>query len=258
MQITMLTAKYWGPTPRRLTVSFMEPSSTTLRNRIVSHLNAWSARCGISFAFTQGVGQVRISLGPGGYWSYLGTDVLLIPTNRPTMNLQGFSLNASESEYKRVVRHEAGHTLGCPHEHMRKALVDRIDRNKAYVYFRQTQGWDRAMVDLQVLTPLSEASIMGTPADQTSIMCYQIPGSITKNGQPITGGTDINATDYAFMGKLYPRPGFSAQRFGLEEDAGGDAELAVNDAADAQATHGAVEDWDPSEDVRFEDIEIPA
>jgi hypothetical protein len=46
---------------------------------------------------------------------------------------------------------------------------------------------------------------MGTPADQTSIMCYQLPGSITKDGQPIVGGTDIDQTNYAFAGKIYPK-----------------------------------------------------
>jgi hypothetical protein len=33
-----------------------------------------------------------------------------------------------------------------------------------------------------------------------------LPGSITKDGRPITGGTDINATDYAFAARIYPRP----------------------------------------------------
>jgi hypothetical protein len=60
----------------------------------------------------------QISRGSEGYWSYLGTDIRLIPWNRPTMNLQGFTMNTSESEYKRVVRHETGHTLGFPHEHI--------------------------------------------------------------------------------------------------------------------------------------------
>jgi len=55
-----------------------------------------------------------------GYWSYLGTDILHIPKNRPTMCLENFSMDTLESEYKRVVRHETGHTLGFPHEHMRR------------------------------------------------------------------------------------------------------------------------------------------
>lgn len=205
LAIAVLTTKYWGPTPRRLTVSFMESTPSDLKARILSHLNEWSTAGCISFVLTGGTGQVRISRGPGGYWSYLGTDVLLIPTNRPTMNLQSFTMSTPESEYKRVIRHEAGHTLGFPHEHMREALVARIDRRKAYDYFLRTQGWNRQQVDQQVLTPLSEQSIMATPADQTSIMCYQLPGSITKDGKPIVGGNDINASDFAFVRQIYPK-----------------------------------------------------
>jgi hypothetical protein len=207
LRIAVVTSKYWGPTSRRLTVSFMESTSADLRARIISHMNAWTKTGCISFVGTNGTGNVRISRGPGGYWSYLGTDILHIPKNRPTMNLQGFTMNTPESEYKRVVRHETGHTLGFPHEHMRKALVARIDPQKAYKWFLETYGWDKATVAAQVLTPLDEASLMSTPVDQDSIMCYQLPGLITKDGQPIRGGTDIDTTDYAFCGKIYPRPG---------------------------------------------------
>ena len=85
LSMAVVTGKYWGPSPRTLTVSFMESTPSDLRARIVSHLNAWTRTGCITFAQTQGTGQVRISRGPGGYWSYLGTDVLLIPQNRPTM-----------------------------------------------------------------------------------------------------------------------------------------------------------------------------
>jgi len=206
------TAKYWGPTPRKLTVSFMETTASALRKRIVSHLNAWTKTGCIEFVETQGVGQVRISRGGGGYWSYLGSDILLIPKNRPTMNLQSFTMSTRDSEYRRVVRHEAGHTLGMPHEHMRKALVALVDPAKAYEYFLRTQGWDKTTVDQQVLTPLDEATLLFTPADQDSIMCYHLPGTITRNGKPIRGGTDINPTDYAFIGQIYPKPGAASQQ----------------------------------------------
>jgi|GEM_PF-2147197 len=206
LSLTVTVSKYFGPASRTLTVSFMETTPANLRNRIIQHMNAWTGCCGMSFRYTTGVGQVRISRAGAGYWSYLGTDILLIPRNRPTMNLQGFTMATRESEYKRVVRHETGHTLGFPHEHMRQELVDRIDPTKAYAYFLATQGWSKKDVDAQVLTPLDQASIMGTPADQTSIMCYQLPASIMKDGQPIVGGLDINATDCSYSGLLYPKP----------------------------------------------------
>jgi len=207
LRIAVLTAKYWGPQPRRLTVSFMENAPADLRRRIVQHMNSWSEQCGIRFEETGGRGHVRITLQGDGYWSYLGTDILQIPGDRPTMSLHGFSMNTPESEFRRVVRHETGHTLGFPHEHMRKALVERIDRNRAYAYFLRTQGWDRQTVDQQVLTPLSERSIMATPADEDSIMCYQLPGEVTRDRRPIRGGRDINESDYRFAGRIYPRPG---------------------------------------------------
>ena len=206
-RIAVLTSKYWGPTPRRLTVSFMESTPANLRARIITHMNAWTKTGCVSFVETSGTGDVRISRGRGGYYSYLGTDILHIPKNRQTMNLERLTMNTPDSEYKRVIRHETGHTLGFPHEHMRKDLVARIDPQKAYDFFLRTQGWDRAMVDAQVLTPLNELSLMSTPPDQTSIMCYQLPASITRDGRPILGGTDINPTDYAFIGKIYPKAG---------------------------------------------------
>lgn len=227
LQIAVLTAKYWGPTPRQLTVSFMESTPADLRKRILSHMNAWTKTGCISFVETSGTGDVRISREGSGYWSYLGTDIQLIPKNRPTMNLQAFSMSTPESEYHRVVRHETGHTMGFPHEHMRKELVARIDPKKAYDYFLRTQGWDKATVDAQVLTPLDQTSIMGTEPDQTSIMCYQLPASITKDGKPITGGLDINETDYTFAGRIYPKRG----------------------SAESAAVPAGDEDWTEDEDI---------
>jgi len=200
--IVVLTSKYWGSARRRLTVSFMETTPADLRNRILSHMNAWA--CGVQFVYTAGTGQVRISRGAGGFWSYLGTDILHIAAGRQTMNLQGFTMSTRDSEFYRVVRHETGHTLGFPHEHMRREIVARIDPQKAYPWFLQTYGWNKATVDAQVLTPLDNSSIFGTPADQTSIMCYQLPAAITRDGRPIIGGTDINPTDRAFGKRIYP------------------------------------------------------
>jgi hypothetical protein len=232
--ISVLVNKYWGPQQRQLTVSFLDGGPSDLRRRIIQHLNAWNQTGCISFVETSGVGTVRISRNQAGYWSYLGTDILHIPSNRPTLNLQGFTMNTEDSEFHRVVRHEAGHTLGFPHEHMRQELVDLIDPEKAYDFFLRTQGWSREMVDQQVLTPLDQDSIIGTPPDQDSIMCYQLPGSITKSGDPIRGGSDINATDYAFAGRIYPK-------------------VPAEEAPSIQAPMGLADEWSPSEDVEVDE-----
>ena len=207
-RLSVLTKKYWGSKGVKLTVGFMDSPPADLRARILSHMNAWGAWSNVRFVETKTNPQVRIARTAGdGYWSYLGTDVLLIPANAPTMNLDGFTMNTPDSEFYRVVRHETGHTLGFPHEHMRKDIIDRIDKQKAIAHFMQTQGWSEQEVIQQVLTPLAQSALIATAqADPTSIMCYWLPASIMKDGQAVSGGNDINALDAQFSGLIYPGP----------------------------------------------------
>lgn len=206
----ILTAKRWKTNGVHLSVSFLDNPEADLRQKILSHMNAWSASANVSFHETEGVGQVRIARltgQNGGYWSYLGTDVLLIANDEPTLNLEGFTSGTSEAEFKRVVRHETGHTLGFPHEHMRSELVQLLDEAKVINYYQAQYGWSETETRQQVLTPLDQASIFATPrADGHSIMCYQIPAALTKNNVAIPGGLDIDATDYQFCATCYPKP----------------------------------------------------
>lgn len=205
-RIALLTTKYWGAGGVHLTVGFMEPISDALADKLISFMNMWGNTSNVSFTRSKMGAQVRISRGQGGYWSYLGTDILHIPTNQQTMNLEGFDESMPESEFYRVVCHETGHTLGFPHEHMRKAIVSRLDPKKTITYFMATQGWSAQEVQQQVLTPLDERSLMSTPADVDSIMAYFLPGSITIDGIDIPGGIQIDISDAAFAASVYPKP----------------------------------------------------
>lgn len=210
-RIAVVIGRKWPIKGVQLSVSFMDGAKSDLRKRILLHMNAWGQKANVKFAETSGLGQVRIARltspeDQAGYWSYVGTDILEIPKDQPTMNLEGFTMRTSEAEFRRVVRHEAGHTLGFDHEHMRSEIVNLIDRDKAISFFDEDQGWTPEEVEEQVLTPLKKKSIMGTSeADPVSIMCYQLPGAIMKNGKPIKGGNDINPRDHAFAASLYPR-----------------------------------------------------
>lgn len=208
--IAVVTTKYWGTSGVHLTVGFLDDTPDDLKKRILLHMNAWNKTANVGFVETSTDPQIRITRAGGdngGYWSYVGTDVSSIEASQPTMNLEAFSMQTPESEFHRVVRHETGHTMGFPHEHMRRELVAKIDPDKAIEYFGRTQGWSAADVRAQVLTPIEESSLRGTPhADPNSIMCYQIPGSITKDGKPIIGGVDIDKSDYAFAAKIYHKP----------------------------------------------------
>lgn len=203
--VSVLVDKRWPGGRVELSVQFLDNPQPTLRARILGHMNAWGEYASVKFRETSGAGQVRISRGRGGYWSYLGTDALRIPAGQPTLNLEGFTQSTPESEFRRVVRHEAGHALGCPHEHARREIVERLDPRKVVAYFRRTQGWSEQVTRQQVLTPLEEGSILGTAtADETSIMAYAFPGSVTRDGRPIPGGSDITRADAEFLGRVYP------------------------------------------------------
>jgi len=209
-RLSVVVTKYWGVAGVSLTVGFLDNPPANLRKRILQHMNAWNKTANVKFVETKSSPQVRIARAggdEGGYWSYLGTDILHIPRNQQTMNLEGFTMNTDDSEFFRVVRHETGHTLGFPHEHMRRALVDKLDVAKTLEFFERTQGWSEAEVRAQVLTALEESSLLGTAADPKSIMCYQIPGQITKDGKPIIGGKDIDPSDATFAAKIYPNKG---------------------------------------------------
>lgn len=201
--VAVLTSKYWGAAGVKLGVRFLDTNDSALKNKIVSHMNAWGQKANVRFSESS-QGEVRIARAKGGYWSYLGTDILSITRDRPTMNLEGFSLRTSDAEFVRVVRHETGHTLGFPHEHPRAAIVGRLDPARTIDYFRRTQGWSEQVTRQQVLTPLAESGLISTTADETSIMCYSFPAAITRDGRPIMGGADINDLDHSFASRIYP------------------------------------------------------
>jgi hypothetical protein len=209
--IAIATEYKWNKAGVMLTVGFLHESSIAFRNRVLAHMNSWGEFCNVTFRYAQATeAQVRIGqFDTGddyGLWSYLGTNVLNHKYPSPTMNLEGFTEHTSEEEFARVVRHEAGHTLGFVHEHRRPEILNNIDRQKAYAYYWEKEKWDEAETNRQVLTPL-DYNIDSTPAtDGESIMCYYLPGSIMTDGIGVPGGRDFTAQDRAFAAKYYPKP----------------------------------------------------
>jgi hypothetical protein len=211
-RIALLIANRWPVHGIKLTVRFLDNAKADLRKKILLHMNAWGKTANVQFVATSGDAMVRISRldkpeAMAGYWSYVGTQILGIKDqDEPTLNLDSFTMSTPDSEFYRVVRHEAGHTLGFEHEHMRTGIVKKIDRDKAFKYFDYYYGWTKQDVIEQVLTPLKDSSLMGTAeTDPISIMCYQLPASIMKDRKPIKGGKDINPLDASFCGACYPK-----------------------------------------------------
>lgn len=207
--IHVLTSKWWGPGGVDLSVQFLDnPDDETVRMILSDEIgmNAWGRYGNVKFRRTTGPGDVRCARDRTGYWANVGTDIRLVPAGQPNLNLQGFTSRTPVPEYKRVVKHEAWHILGGGHEHARQDILDELDMTKTIAVFRRDAGWSPQQTIQQVFSVLAEKSLIATPADPTSIACYQFSGECTKSGKPIPGGADINANDGAFCAKLYPKP----------------------------------------------------
>jgi hypothetical protein len=208
LALVVLTNKYWGSGGVDLTFAFMDGADQATVKLFAEHANAWrtEGNANVNFRWTANVNDalVRISREATGYWSYLGTDIKQIARSRATMNLQDFTSRTPLSEWRRVVRHEVGHTLGFPHEHSRPDIVALLDPDKTIRYFRRTQGWSEKDVRAQILTSLNERSVMGSKPEVGSIMCYSFSGECTLNGKSIPGGADLTETDKVTAASLYP------------------------------------------------------
>lgn len=198
------TGKLW-PRYQRLAVEFLDDASPAFQARILAHMNEWHKYGQPSFQLTPrgGGGEVRISLNQNdGFWSLVGTDILHAGKEEATMNL-ALKEDASEEDMREFVRHEAGHTLGFEHEHSRRSIVNRIDRDKAYEYFAgEPNNWSEQQTDDNVLTPLDDSLLMNFPnsiEDVRSIMCYELPAEIMKDGVEVPGGNDIDGFDAMAM-----------------------------------------------------------
>ncbi|MBD3919070.1 hypothetical protein H8B09_09915 [Paenibacillus sp. PR3] len=175
----------------------------------MSHMNAWNVSANILFTETELANnpQVRISFDNSGYWSVIGTDILSVPQDKATMNLGGLQVDTPDREFRRVVRHETGHTLGFMHEHQRPEITAHIDSDKAIAHYKAIYNWSPEVTRATILSPINPDYTNQTIlADPNSVMSYPLPASIMKDGIAIEAGRDISASDMAFAAILYAKP----------------------------------------------------
>jgi hypothetical protein len=133
----------------------------------------------------------------GGSWSALGSKSV---EKRPSMNFAWFDVG--------TVLHEFGHAFGLLHEHQSPYKIPFFtgidwDKPELYAWAKRTQGWDEAMVNQQILNPLSIFDVRGTWFDSESIMLYFFPAILTKNKKSTRQNRRFSQIDVSYLSSLY-------------------------------------------------------
>lgn len=220
IQLALFTRTMWKP-GRELHVRFLD-GVDTVQNKVEAIAHQWEEFANIKLIFDDGPdAEIRIAFTPGiGSWSYLGTDALTIPKDKPTMNYGWLYPNTSNTEYNRVVLHEFGHALGCIHEHQNPSA--NIPWNKEAVYRAYGQppnSWSRQQVDVNLFQKYGADQTQFTEFDKQSIMLYPVQKELTDGVYEVGWNTALSDVDREFIARMYPK----TPKAGVELTIGGPA-----------------------------------
>ncbi|WP_166481970.1 beta/gamma crystallin-related protein [Scytonema sp. UIC 10036] len=216
-RMALITGKKWQP-GRTLRVRFLD-GDPVVQTKIAAIAQQWTQYANIKLVFGNDPdAEIRISLEPGGSWSYLGTDALNISKNQPTMNYGWLKPDSSDQEYMRVVLHEFGHALGCIHEHQHPQAGIPWNRDAVYRYYKETNNWDKEQVDHNIFRRLGTDITQFSQYDRESIMHYAIPKELTIGGFEVPWNTQLSATDKNFMRQMYPEGTVGSNRVVIYSD----------------------------------------
>jgi hypothetical protein len=197
-----LPDQFWTP-GQTLRVKFIG-GSEFVRSRVREYANVWTRFANIHFAFVdQGDAEIVTTFEPGGSGSVIGRRAAL--ATEPTMNFGWFNDATSEAEFSRVVLHEFGHALGFAHEHQSPVGGVAWDFQRLYRYYA-AMGWDRDMVDSNVVDRYAATRTNYSAYDPQSIMHYPVDPELTLNHVGVGWNTELSYMDRVYAGRWYPFP----------------------------------------------------
>ena len=191
--LALYKPQQWPAEHRVVTVRFLD-GVTAVRERVRQLVEAaWNRASGLQFRFVDAApADVRVSFEGAGNWCYPGTYSLAVPEPEPTMVLS--SVTAS-TPARGVILHEFGHACGYLHEQQSPSAQIPWDVEAVYAYYAK-HGWDKAMVDAQVLWRLGEEVCEAGAYDAASVMHYFIPPALVldrlaRGGKDVLSGGDV-------------------------------------------------------------------
>lgn len=200
-------SKTLWPVGKSLSIRFLTGDDAT-RKKVQNIATEWTRFANITFAFgDDNNAPVRIELTtPGGSWSYVGTDALVISPDEATMTLGILGSSVTDDEFRMSVLHEFGHLLGLIHETQNPNA--KIPWNQAAVlrvYSKPPNSWPKELIEEQFFSKTNIPPESYRPFDALSIMWYQIPKEFLT--EPIQQRTkpELSESDKTFISKLYPR-----------------------------------------------------
>ncbi len=100
--------------------------------------------------------------------------------------------------------HEFGHALGLLHEQSYPKGI-KWNKDTVYKYYAKYQGWNKEMVDFNVLEASDFFYTNGTTYDPVSIMHYPVEAWQTIDGYTVGLNDDMSAGDKKIIAALYPK-----------------------------------------------------
>ena len=198
-------SKFWV-TGSTINVAFLD-GNDELKEYVKELASQWTEAANIRFAYvTPTKSDIRVSFEQPGSWTYLGTDALVIPQNRPTLNLGTLKRVTNENERRRIVLEQFGHALGLIHEHQNPN--GSIPWNWDAIY-KSAGGppmfWTRAEIDFNLRTPAHiDSPYRSKQFDPNSVMMHSFPPEWLREPLEISREGTLSPGDIAFVREIYP------------------------------------------------------
>ncbi|MBR9847132.1 MAG: hypothetical protein GYB35_13995 [Algicola sp.] len=175
-----------------------------LANKTLLIANSWLDETNVKFVKEENlaISDIRVAFRRGGgYKSLIGNEALQFKySGLPTMWLDDLD-KQPETVFKRTVLHEFGHSLGMLHELKNPNAKFNWNEDEVRSYFKGLK-WKDSDIDKNILNPPPKR-VISSSFDPNSIMIYQIPSKLLKDGQAILWPKGLSKDDKYIINKYY-------------------------------------------------------